>query len=283
MKIKALVASVSIAAAAVIPVMAGTTAGAADTVQVRVVNAYSYGAGHPFDIEFCLDGESLGVISTEQQTGPIEVAPGTHQFGESWGDGCGPDDADYHTIEVPDTDAASVIWYWAEGEQAPVVVLEDDLSCTPAGQGRVVLRNLATIWTENGTSPIDVDATGPDGEPVTLATGLEVPEQATQLVDAGTYTDLDVTLTADGTPPYGLDDPDLTVGPGTVLVRTYYGGVDGDVGSFDNVIEVDTCDEPTTTIVPESTTTTLAPATTVPAPHTAPVARPVAAQPAYTG
>lgn len=276
MKLRSVFASLGLVAAAAAPMLVGSTAGAADTVQLRVTNAYTYGAGHPFDYTFCLDGQPLASLSTTDTSAPVAVTVGSHELTvfDGLDAGCDGEAEDSATIDVPDVDAATLMYYWAQDDGDNAVVLPDDIACTQPGEARVVVRNAASTYSESPES-ISVTADSPGGSSTDLATDVTPGDQQASDQPAGTYTNVESTDADGGALTEG--DPDLDAALGTVTFRTYYGGVDGPIGSYDTAVAISTCQEPTTTL-PGAPTTTIATEA-----KQAEAAKPVAATPAYTG
>ena len=272
MKLRHPLLAAALAGALVVPsALLATSAGAATTTQVWVTNAYTYGAGHPFDYTVCLDGSPLASLSTTESSGPITVETGAHEV-EVYGslDADCADKPDFtRDIDIPEGAGATIAIWWPFDSQATVSVFPEDMSCVDPGTGRVTLRNLAAY---NGLDGLDVSATASGGGTATLVNNVGQGEQATDTSPIGTYTDAAAVDTGT-TDVRTAVAASLDVSETTRKVVYTYGGVDGDIGAYVVDMPSSACVQPGTTAAP---TTTVAPAT-------APAATPVAAAPTYTG
>ncbi len=246
----------------------------AATTQLWVANAYSYDAGDFFEYTVCLDGADLTSLETTEITGPFDVETGEHLFEVFAGfdADCAGDGADFsQTLTVPDSPSATAMLFWPDEGNLDVSVFADDLTCTPQGSGRLLVRNGALTYAE-GIRPARVTAIGPDGEPITLASELPVGEEAADEFAPGTYTDVDIAPQYD---PVPLDD--IVVTEGVVTAVYFYGGADGSIGTFSATSNVGVCSDDTTTTT-SSTTSTSTTTTTA-----APVAQAATTTPRYAG
>jgi hypothetical protein len=167
-------------------------------------------------------------------------------------------------------------------------IFDDSQECLPAGESRIVFRNIAA-W--DGL----VANLGSDAEGATDLTGatplisdMAVGDEGTADVDAGTYP----SNTAErmfgwetgSTDPFVGGNVQLPIPAGTIAYVYAHSGNDGPVGLAVTTRDVGVCDAPVTT---STTTTVAADSTTTTKPAdgngSAEAARPVAAQPTYTG
>jgi hypothetical protein len=279
LKTRSLLASLALTAAAALPIALAPTASAATTTQLRVVDAYTYQAGNPFDHTVCLDGTSLTSLSTTQTTGPFTVDTGAHTVTvfNTLDALCSGEPEFTFAVTVPAGPASTLMLYWPFDSSMQAVVLPDDLTCVAAGQGRVVLRN-GGAW-GGGSQTIDLRGTPPAGTDTVLVGGVASGAQGSADLAAGSYTNAAITLVGD-TATQTTPGP-LTVADGEETIVYGYGGVDGSSGTFTATLPLDTCTAPTTTVAPTSTVAPTASTTTSPPAATA--ATPVAAQPTFTG
>lgn len=273
MKLRHPFLAAALTGALVVPsALLATSAGAATTTQVWVTNAYTYGAGHPFDFTLCLDGSPLASLSTTESSGPTTVETGAHEvevYGSLNAD-CADKPDFTRNIDIPEGAGATIAIWWPFDSQATVSVFPEDMSCVQPGTGEVTLRNLAAYSSGDG---LDVSATAPGGGPATLVNNVAQGEQATDTSPSGTYTDAAAVVTGSSTLVTDVATS-LEVSETTRKVVYTYGGVDGDIGAYVVDLPSTSCAQPTTTAA--------APTATV-APATAPAAKPVAAAPTYTG
>ncbi len=284
MKFRTLAAASAAASLATTLVTLAPVAHAADPVQLYVANAYSYDADHAITVTVCVDGSPLTNSATRDVDGPFPVAAGDHDLVVLPGAdaACDSDIGNEEfvaTVSVPQTQQATLLLSWpADREGMVATVLPDDLSCAPAGQGRIVVRNGASIYYHDVPDP-DLDWRGvlPGQAAESLLIG-DIPStgQAAAVLPAGDYTNTRA-VAADTTDPTQVDTEGGTLDPGVVIVHYLYGGNDGATGYFSDQYQVGECEAPSTT-----TTTTLAPTTTT-LPPVPPAAIPVRATPRYTG
>lgn len=305
MKIRPLTAVLALAAAAAVAPLATGGAQAATTTQVRVSDAYSYDDDAIFDHSVCLDDVLLTDVSTRGTEGPFTVASGVHNVeifpggatdcaGEAYSD----QDLDFQGA------AATLFIYWGDNGLT-AVVLPDDLSCTQPGQARLVLRNGATFYLAQAGGPVppssvtgvDLD-TEDDG---TVISDVVLGAQGTTTLLAGSHGAADL-YASDARFVLAPVTQDLVLAEGSVTVVSAYGGNDGGIGTYIDVIPVGLCEVPTipttestttttestttttepTTTTTEATTTTVTPPTTTPPPAASPAIA-VRGRPTFTG
>jgi hypothetical protein len=227
------------------PAQAGVQAAAT----VTFVNAATYDFDNDFELTVCVDGDSVADdLSTGASTEPLAIAAGAHDIEYVQGTDCSED-----SIFVEDTitfDAAAnlTVMAWWSNDGRGISVFENDISCVPAGQSRITLRN---------GSAADLVSLSLDDDPVIedVATG----EEGATEVDAGDY------ATEVFTGEFTIADMgDQTFADGTAYVIYVYGGNDGSPGASFGPNLVDPC----------STTTTAAPTTTAAAAAAAATVRP---------
>ena len=257
----------------VAPVTASTVAAPA---QVTVVNAYSFDTGENLPLSVCLYGILIAQnLSTEASVGPVTLPSGDVNADVTLGSisDCNSEPDFSVPVTIPAGGNVTLMVYWSLQNQS-VAVLPNDTSCLDPGTARLTLRHGAGVRTQSEDENVDLWATPPGGTFTKLVSDLAPGDQATTDQPAGTYTD-GVVDQAGNT----VADPVLTLGnldlvAGQELVVYLYGGVDGSVGSFTQVNQLTTCQQPTTT------STTAAPTTTTAPPA---AAKAVTATPAFTG
>lgn len=258
----------------------GGVSSAAETTSLTIFNNYQYSAENIMEGTVCLDGEV--VASGEFQTSDvIETTPGTHELtvfvGETTTD-CEGEEGRTQEVDLLDVDAQTLAYGYPDNEVDDLGIwqFEDDLSCTPAGEGRIMFRHLGTTYVGD-PAEFGYDLEGTYEE---LASGLAFGEEVSDLIPAGTYPS--VTGSAGESEFVPLFD-DLVVEEHTYQVVYSFAGNDGTVGIVhSDAVAVAPCEEPTTTTEATTTTTEAAEApAVVPAP--APPAAAVASKPAYTG
>ncbi|MEO6988671.1 MAG: hypothetical protein ABI239_08480 [Aquihabitans sp.] len=280
MKLRNLVRATAVLAVTVGGLQAvGSASSAAETTSLTIFNNYQYSAENIMEGTVCLDGEV--VASGEFQfSDTVETTPGTHELtifvGEATTD-CEAEGGLTVEVELLDVDAQTLAYGYAdEGEDLGIWQFEDDLGCTPAGDGALVFRNLGYAW-DGEPAEFGYDA---DGAYTSFVTGLDFGEEIFGWAEAGTYAS--VTGSAGEQEFVPLFD-DLVVDENTYQVVYSFAGADGSIGIVHSVaVPVAPCEESTTTTTEVTTTTEAAEApAVVPAPA-APAAA-VASQPAYTG
>jgi hypothetical protein len=244
---------------ALLPISAGAQADAT----VTIVDAMTYDIDQPFPSTFCFDGDAQN-LEVGDIVGPESVEPGTYLLEIYFGpdEACGgqsPDFADDFTFAAGDD--VTLMLFWVQGEQQTEIgisVLDNDLSCVEPGTGRLTLRHGSAADT------VDLESDG-----TALIEGVDPTEQGAVDLDAGDYPDSEIVEAGSGTPVADLGT--LTIEEGQSLIVYLAGGIDGDIGTFTDTVDLDVCGEPTTT-------TTMPPVAPV-----APVAAAVAVTPAFTG
>lgn len=273
MRFRTLAATAALTAASTVSFLTIPSAGAADPAQVRVTSAYTYAAGHNMDVTVCVDGTELTSLATTSTTGPFSIPAGTHTVKVLSGQHtpC-TSEGESRDVTFSEGETSTLVALWDVETGEAIVSRGDDLTCTAPGTGRVVVRQMGAFWVD-GQVAVDVRSGS-----ITLGSGMSQGDQASN--DLATGTIPTPVVYQIGTDTGMLTTPNLPVVEGTVIVRTIYGGIDGDAGSYDNVIKVGVCDAPTTTT--PATTPTTAPATTVVKTEAA-AATAVKATPTYTG
>lgn len=289
MRIPRTLAALSLAAAVAFPALAGS-AGAVDTTELTVVNGYSFDAENLMEQTVCLDDvlvqSGAAVINPTITTTPGEhvLKVWTHQDAD-----CTDETIDWTETPVTLLDVAAqtlaIGWEnWDTQEPDHVTwIFEDDQDCLPAGQSKIVFRNISSydpLVADLGSDEMgQTDISGATA----LLSGVAVGDEASADVDSGTYP-ADPSQRMFGwepgfSVPFVGSDVQLAIPDGTVAYVYAHSGNDGAVGLASTVREVGVCDAPvTTTTAPTSTTTTPETAGTAATP-----ARPVAATPTYTG
>jgi hypothetical protein len=241
---------------------------------VWATNAYTYGAGHPFDFTICLDGTLLASLSTTETSGPTTVEAGDHEVEVH--DGLNADCAEKpdftRNVTIPEGAGATLALWWPFDSSGDVTVFAEDLSCVPAGSGRVTYRNIASY---NGSDGLDLSATAPGGSGLTLVSDVEQGNQGASTVPTGTYTGATTSVNGTDEPVADISPSALPISETTQQVVYTYGGVDGAIGGYTAQLPSTSCEAPPTSATP---TTSIAPSAAV-----APAAKPVAASPTYTG
>lgn len=280
MKIRHPLIAAPVAGALIAPAaLFASSAGAAATTQVRVTNAYSYAACHPFDYTICLDGSPLASLSTTETSDPTTVVTGSLQvsaFSGLNGNCSGVPDFS-NTVTIPEGASSTLAISWPSQSNGGITVFPDDVSCVPANLGRVTFRNLAAY---SGSTGLNLMATPPaQVNPAGLIANVAKGAQGSGFAPTGTFT----TATAND-PATNNFLADLVqaipVSETTQQVVIAYGGNDGAIGGYLMELPSTVCQGPSTST---SAPTTTGPTTTVAATTVAHVATPVAATPTYTG
>lgn len=290
MKLRTTVRSMAVMAVALGGLQAATgPSGAAETTSLQIINNFQYSANDLLGGTVCFDGE---VVASGDfvGTGLIETTPGTHELTVFVGivtDDCDVPEGVTQAVELLDVDAQTLAYGYpgpdSETGDPQVWQFEDDLTCTPAGQGRVTFRHLG-YTTHNADFGYEVD-----GAYTPLAGDISFGDEETLLLEADTYPTL---IGRAGGEDFVSLVEDLSVTEQSYQVVYSFAGADGPIGIIVTDPEpVDPCDEPSETTQPTetteptvtTTTTDQAPAVVTSNPAPAPGATAVAAQPAYTG
>jgi hypothetical protein len=228
-------------------------AGAQDDASVTIVDASTYDIDQPFESTFCFDGDPTN-MEVGDIVGPDAVPAGTYdvEYYSGFDQACGgtPDFAD--TVTLAAGDDVTLLIYWNETGRG-VSVLDNDTSCVEPGTGRMTLRHGADVGTVDLVS---------DGE--TLIEGVDPTDQGAADLDAGEYTFIEVVEGAN----IVAQPPDQTLEEGQNIIFYIAGGNDGDTGAFIDVVDLEVCTQPTTTVT---------------APPVAPAAQAARLMPAFTG
>jgi Domain of unknown function (DUF4397) len=235
------------------------SAGAQDDATFNVVDAATYDFDQPFPITFCFDGVAQD-LERGDITAPESVTPGTYPVEVIFGSGqtCGID-PDFSTdVDLAAGDDVTLLIFW--NTQVGVSVLPNDTSCVEPGTGRLTVRHGAAA------DAVDVES---DGD--VLLSGVEPGDQGSVDLDAGDYPDALVVDDLGTVADLGT----LTIEEGQNVIVYLAGGNDGDTGAFLDVVDLEVCEQPTTT----TTSTTAPPAT----PVAASPAAVTAATPQFTG
>lgn len=281
MKVRHLLATAALGAALFAPSMG--MAGAADTVELTVVDGFQYIGSQPQPHSVCLD--EVAVKDGPQVLSTVTVEPGDHTLRVGGpGQSCDDEDAPWDHANVTITEAASQTLAFGNPQFDPEIddfVLptwheENIFACTEDGQGRVVLRN----YTSGGEHVVDFGKRAGDeqeplienvstGESGEATTGVdEYPDTAAGEQAAG--------WVSDEWPVVATPFDSIPVAEDATTVIYAVGGNDGDIALvFDTVDNI--CDEPE---VPEETTTTVAEKPETPSGGPA---EPVSGTPTYTG
>lgn len=275
MKLRSILTTGVLAGALVAPTaMLAGTAAAQSTTQVWATNAYTYGAGHPFDFTICLDGTLLASLSTTETSGPTTVESGDHEVEVH--DGLNADCAEKpdftRNVTIPEGAGATLALWWPGDSNGDITVFSEDMSCVPAGSGRVTYRNLATYGSSDG---FDLSATSPGGSDLTLVSNVQQGNQGATTAPTGTYTGANATVNGSGDFVTNISPSALPISETTQQVVYTYGGGDGAIGGYTAQLPSTSCEAPPTSAAP---TTSVAPSAVA-----APAAKPVAATPTYTG
>ena len=249
----ALGAVTTMAAAAFVGV---PSASAATTVQLTVADMYTFDAGSPFVKVVCIDDVPMASEAGDVHAA-IPLASGDHHLEVFTGtdDDCNQGGANIdETITLTEAPNQTLLLSWGSGTGPQASVLVDDLSCPAAGTGRVTYRPGAAV-SEDGNTDLGYSDFVPFVEDV------EVGDQGSANVAAGTYANWNAVLTVAGTQVVDGPDSSAVAAGGTIFVYTL-GGNDGDTGMI---------------VMPEIACAPLTPITPPP------VAQPLAVTPAFTG
>lgn len=275
MQIRSLLTSIALASATVVPAIAvSPTATAAGNVQLSIAGAVGHDATVPKPFTVCIDGVVAAKLQSGQTAPAVSVSSGPHEISAYafLQDSCEGEPMVYNqALDVPEVAAATLLFYGPVGDRVTDTVLVDDLTCPAPGQGRLVLRHGADNYHEGPSAAVTVRATAPGGGTTVLADLLDSGEQHSADLAPGTYTNVEFTGESDTSI---LSDSDITVSPGSIVIRTYYGGHDGSIGSFDRVVQNVCGSVVTTTTAPPAPSTTAPPALAATVVH---------ATPKYTG
>lgn len=279
MKLRLAIPTVALAVAGALPVMA-STAGAVATTQVTIVDGYQYDATNLIALTVCLD-DTIVQDNAETVINPaVTSTPGAHTLSVTQDTvaSCS-DDANWITADVNllDTASQALTFGWPiynqdQTRSLPVWLFADDLSCTPADQGRVAFRNI-------NSADVTADFGQIDGATETpLFSDIAVGAGDTTLVPSSVYPASGTAagwVSSDTSPvtPFVSPFTSLVTDPGTLNVVYAYAGNDGSIGLVNQVLPASVCDTPTTTTtLPAEEPTTVAPAAVA-----------VTTQPTYTG
>ena len=277
MKLRLALPTVALALAGVLPAIA-PSAGAVATTQVTIVDGYQYDAENLTSKVVCLDDTI--VQSGEAVINPtVASTPGAHTLSvtQDAATSCSDDvswiTADVTLLDVP-SQALAIGWPTYNQDQTQSLTVwqfEDDLSCTPADQGRITYRNINTADVTAYFGQTDgVDMTA-------LLSDVAVGDQASALVASPTYPTSGEAagwhMVGDTSYAFTSSVTSYATDPGTVNVIYAFAGNDGDIGLVNQVLPASVCDTPTTTTtLPADVPTSVAPAAVA-----------VTTQPTYTG
>ncbi len=247
----------------------------AATTKLWLVNVSAF----PQPWTVCIDEVLVASFEPSDVVGPVDTESGDHlvEVMDGADADCTEDIPGFsETLTIPDT-ASTTLMVYAPVEGYDVSVFADDLSCTPAGSGRLLVRNAALTYDSDGPgwlAPLDLDGFDPAGDPIALATDLPTGEEEVQVLAPGVYTDL--VASPQQFPPELFD---LTIEEGVVTALYLYGGTNSGVSdaitSLVLTSEVGVCGDTTTT---SSSTTTSTSTTTA-----APASQAATTSPRYTG
>lgn len=290
MKFRTLVSAATLAAATAVPMV---SVSAADPSSVTIVDGYQYDAMSLMAHTVCLDdilvkSDSTAVLTT------LDIAPGTYQLSVTDGGvtSCDNPEAEWvsASVTVADTPSQSIGFGWPTRDDGQVRTLpvwqhSNPTSCTPEDQGRVILRNYLAY--DEGAGAF-LGAVQAESEPTALIGDVPNGGEGSALVAPPQYPAADSGMTlfawvgsddGEGTYPMVTSADEIPVTAGTTTIAYAFGGADGDPGVAVEQVPDVPCGE-------ETTTTTTTP-TTLPGKVShddlTPVAKPVVAQPAYTG
>lgn len=233
---------------AIVPVT--TQAGAQTGAQVTIVDAATYGSGHPFPGTLCVNGN---VVYDPFQAGDIKApknwAAGTYQIAFLIGSqSCTgkPDATKSVTVANGDDITIAVIW---DSTGRKIVVWPNNNACLAADEARVTVRHGA----DTRGAAVNVFATYDGSEHKVVSSLAEGAQDVSPSSAPFTYKGVNLRLAT--TDAAVLTIGDLTFNPGVQYVIYVYGGSDGNVGYFMDQITEPTCPTATTT-APVTTTTT---------------------------
>ncbi len=279
MKLRYALPTVALAVAGVLPAIA-STAGAVDTTQVTIVDGFQYDAENLIALTVCLDDTIVQDYAEVVINPTVTSTPGAHTLSVTQNSvtTCNDDvewtTADVTLLDVP-SQALAIGWPIFNQDQTQTLTVwqfADDLSCTPADQGRVAFRNINTADETADFGQIDGATETALFSDVAVGTGdatlVSSPAYPTSGEAAGW-------ASADTSPvtPFVSSFTSLVTDPGTVNVVYAYAGNDGSIGLVNQVLPASVCETPTTT----TTTVAVEPAAVAPA------AVAVTTQPTYTG
>lgn len=272
MKLRIALPTMALAIAGALPALA-PAAGAVDTTQVTVVDGYQYSADNLLGLTVCFD-DTLVQQGDAVINPSIASTPGMHTLSITSAEiGC-DEEGDWITTEVTllDVESQAVAFGWPDYNPDQTRSLEtwvfaDDLSCTPADQGRISFRNINT-----GGAEVSFGATDGDAREA-LFSDVAIGDQASALVASPTYPTAGEASAWAGIYDIPSSVTSYDTAPGTLNVIYAFAGNDGPMGLVNQVIPASVCD------VPETEATAVE---NQPQP-TAPVAAAVKTQPTYTG